>query len=413
MAGWLDEALEYGIEILKELIRIPTVSPQGEHYKDAAELLLSELRSLGFRAEIHEVDRKYQENKCRNAGNKPRYIVIGSLGNGPVRLHVNGHYDVVPGGPGWHVTEPFKPVVKNGRLYGRGAIDMKGGIAAFLASVRAARARGYNPSRITIEAAFVPDEEIGGQCGTEYLVERLLDRVPDYVLIPEPSGLGAPWHGHKGALWAKVTVRGRTAHASTPWRGRNAFIDAARLALWLQDALSYRLAGRRTRYKITPPEAAVSTFMIGGVAGIDGGKTNQVPGEFSFTIDRRLIPEETVAQAKAEIEDLLRWAQTGLGVEYSIEYLEEMPATVSRSGKLYEALKEAAKRAGVNLGKPELCPGGLDLRYYLEKGSEGLSYGPSGDVAHAPDEYISIEELKVLIEIFNYLPEILEANLQR
>ena len=408
MSAWLDKAFEYGVRVLKDLISIPTVSPDGSNYLEAARLLLEELEGLGFEARIYEVDRSYQAEKCRSASDKPRYIVLGRWGSGERVLHVNGHYDVVPGGPGWTVTEPFNPVIRDGKLYGRGAIDMKGGIAAFLASVKAAQLRGYRPENMVLEATFVPDEEIGGQCGTGYLVERLLERVPEYVLIPEPSGLRAPWHGHKGALWARITVKGLTAHASTPWKGRNAFIDAARLALWLQEALSVKLSGRRTRYRITPPEAAVSTFMIGGVAGVPSGKTNQVPGEFVFTIDRRLIPEESLEGAKAELEDLLRWASTGLGVSYSVEYVEEMEPVVSEPGVLYDALREAAADAGVEIGEPELCPGGLDLRYYLVRGSEGLSYGPEGDTAHAPNEHISLEEFRKLVEIFSYLPEKIE-----
>ncbi len=408
MSAWLDKAFEYGVRVLKDLISIPTVSPDGSNYLEAARLLLEELEGLGFEARIYEVDRSYQAEKCRSASDKPRYIVLGRWGSGERVLHVNGHYDVVPGGPGWTVTEPFNPVIRDGKLYGRGAIDMKGGIAAFLASVKAAQLRGYRPENMVLEAAFVPDEEIGGQCGTGYLVERLLERVPEYVLIPEPSGLRAPWHGHKGALWARITVKGLTAHASTPWKGKNAFIDAARLAVWLQEALSVKLSGRRTRYRITPPEAAVSTFMIGGVAGVPSGKTNQVPGEFVFTIDRRLIPEESLEGAKAELEDLLRWASTGLGVSYSVEYVEEMEPVVSEPGVLYDALREAAADAGVEIGEPELCPGGLDLRYYLVRGSEGLSYGPEGDTAHAPNEHISLEEFRKLVEIFSYLPEKIE-----
>ena len=405
-----DSAYSFGINLLKDLIRIPTVSPSGEHYGEAADLLARTLESLGFSVSIIEVDKDYQKSHCRTAGENPRYIVLGRLGSGQVRLHINGHYDVVPGGPGWSVTEPFTPVIIEGKLYGRGAVDMKGGIAAAIAGMKAALDSGYSPSRLTLEMAFVPDEEIGGQCGTGYLVERVLDRPPELVLIPEPSGLSSPWHGHKGALWARVRVEGRTAHASTPWKGQNAFITAARLALALDQALQARLAGRRTRYKITPPEAAVSTYMIGGVASVEGGKTNQVPGAFSFTIDRRLIPEETIEGAKAEIEDLLRWASISLGgVQYRIDYLEEMEPVVSEPRRLFEALKKAGSLAGIEIGEPELCPGGLDLRYYLLKGSEGLAYGPSGDLAHAPDEYIDLEEFRALVRVFAALPRVLET----
>ena len=402
---------DYAVNLLARLISIPTVSPAGEGYKEASDLLAGELESLGFETRVITVDPDYQNERCKSASSRPRYIVLGRLGEGPVILHFNGHYDVVPGGPGWTVTEPFKPVIRDGKLYGRGAIDMKGGIAAALGGMLKALQEGYKPRSLTIEMAFVPDEEIGGQCGTGYLVERVLERPPDYVVIPEPSGLEAPWHGHKGALWALITVRGHTAHASTPWKGRNAFLDAARIALRLAEAYTPILSTRRTRYRINPPEAAVSTVMIGGLASVNGGKTNQVPGEFTFSIDRRLIPEESVASAKAELEALLRWISVELGgVDYSISYPEEMEPAVSDPGVLYEALRESGRKIGLEIGKPLLCPGGLDLRYYLSRGSRGLAYGPDGSTAHAPNEYIRISELKKLVDIFSLLPRELELR---
>ena len=399
--GLLGEAFNYAVELLKELISIPTVSPAGDNYEKAANLLARELEKLGFSVDVVEVDWEYQKRECKTASDKPRYIVIGRLGDSGRVLHVNGHYDVVPGGPGWSVTEPFKPVVRDGRLYGRGAIDMKGGIAAAIAGIKLALDRGYRPKDKIIEMAFVPDEEIGGKCGTGYLVEKVLEKIPEYVIIPEPSGLDTPWHGHKGALWAEVRVYGKTAHASTPWKGINAFTAGARLALELEKAYSVLLSNRRTNYKITPPDAVYSTFMIGGVAGVPEGKTNQVPGEFRFTIDRRLIPEETVENAKAELEGLVKWISASLGIQsYSIIYKEEMPPVVSEPGELYEALRRAALKAGVEVKEPEICPGGLDLRYYVEKGSKALSYGPKGDTAHAPDEFIELDELEKLVHIF-------------
>jgi succinyl-diaminopimelate desuccinylase len=393
--------LDYAVDILSRLIEIPTVSPRGEGYREISELLAGELERLGLEARIIEVPAEYRERHCPWG---PRFIVLGRLEGGSGRvLHFNGHYDVVPGGPGWRVTDPFRPVVREGRLYGRGAVDMKGGIAAVLGALRLARERGDKPVH-TVEVAFVPDEEIGGACGTGYLVESVLDRVPDYVVIPEPSGLAHPWSGHKGLLWVRVRVRGRTAHASTPWLGRNAFLQAASLALRIQEGLAAMLSGRRSGHRFDPPEAARPTFMIGGEAGVPGGgKANQVPGEFSFTIDRRLIPEESVAQARWELESLISWIAAELGVDYSVETLAEMEPAASDPGELFEALRRAAASAGVEVGEPLICQGGLDLHYYTSRGSRALAYGPDGTLAHAPDESISLDELEKLIVTFHRL----------
>ena len=405
--GALESSLSYAIDVLSKLIAIPTVSPAGEHYEEAAELLARELESLGFNVEVLRVPGEYQSSKCPEAGSNPRFIVYGRLPGGPRRLHFNGHYDVVPGGSGWSVTEPFKPVIRDGKLYGRGAIDMKGGIAATLAAFKLLRDTGYRP-RLTLEAAFVPDEEIGGKCGTGYLVEYM-GRAPDYVLIPEPSGLKAPWHGHRGILWVTVKVKGLSAHASTPWLGKNAFLLAAQVALELHRMISSVYPARRSKYRIEPVEASMPTAMIGGVAGVvGGGKTNQVPGEFAFTIDRRLIPEESVAQALDELRSMIAWATHLVGADYELKVDYSAEPAINEPGELYEALREAARTAGLEVGEPTVCPGGLDMWYYTKAGSRALAYGPEYRTAHAPDEHISLEELRKLIQVYASLVMVLD-----
>jgi succinyl-diaminopimelate desuccinylase len=409
----LEAGVERAVSILKRLIAIPTVSPQGEHYEEAAELLAKELESVGMdKVEVIRVPSDYQKEKCKLASSNPRFIVYGRIEGETPTLHFNGHYDVVPGGPGWTVTEPFKPVEKDGKIYGRGAVDMKGGIAAVIGALSLV-SREVKERGISVEAAFVPDEEIGGHCGTGYLVETM-EKVPEYVVLPEPSGLERPWHGHRGILWVKVKVKGRTAHASTPWLGSNAFLAAARLALELHSILSSIYSQRASKYPIDPEDARMPTAMIGGVAGVPGGgKTNQVPGEFEFTIDRRLIPEENVRGAWDEIRSALRWAsmKAGAEAEASIEIAAE-PA-INDPGPLLDALKEAAREAGREVGDPVVCPGGLDMWYYTVRGSRALAYGPSYHLAHAPDEHISVDELRFLVAVFSRLPFKLAAKAGR
>ncbi|MCE4603474.1 MAG: M20 family metallopeptidase [Aeropyrum sp.] len=407
----IESGFEYSVDILKKLISIPTVSPAGEHYEEAASLLARELESLGFEVDIARVPKDYQESRCRHASENPRFVVYAWRGEGP-SLHFNGHYDVVPGGPGWSVTEPFKPVIRDGRLYGRGAIDMKGGIAAAMGAFKALSEAGAWPEGLRVEAAFVPDEEIGGECGTGYLVDGMGVK-PDYVVLPEPSGLDAPWHGHRGILWLRVRVRGRTAHASTPWNGRNAFMLAAALALDLQQAVAPLYASRRSKYRIVPEDAAMPTVSLGGEAGVPGGgKANQVPGEFEFTIDRRLIPEERVSEVRREFEGLLRWLSVKRGIEYGVEEIISAEPAINEPGELYEALKRAAALEGREVGEPVVCPGGLDMWYYTVRGSKALAYGPRGELAHAPDEHIELDELRFLVGVFARLPLTLSEALR-
>ncbi len=395
--------INYTINLLRKMIEYPTISPAGNYYKEFTEFISKELEHIVDEVRVIQVPSDYQERNCPQAGSNPRYIILAEMnGKRESTLHFNGHYDVVPGGQGWTITSPFKPIVKNNKLYGRGAVDMKGGIAAVITALKRLKSDGKVPYH-NIELAIVPDEEIGGDCGSGYLVSEVLkDRIPDYVIIPEPSGLEHPWHGHKGLLWVRVKVRGRNAHASTPWRGRNAFLIASRLALTFHEAYMSVLSSRRSRYKTIPEESMYPTIGLGGEAGVTGGgKTNQIPGEFYFTIDRRLIPEEKVEEVKREIEAFLRWSSVGLGgVEYDIDYTAEMEPAINDPGELYEALRRAARRIGVEVKEPVVCPGGLDLRYYTVRGAKTLSYGPLGETAHSPDEYVDLGELSKLTAIF-------------
>ncbi|MEM1774177.1 MAG: M20 family metallopeptidase [Acidilobaceae archaeon] len=398
----VEESLRYSIDILSRLISIPTVSPGGEYYSEASELLARELESLGLDTSIIRVPSEYQSSKCPTASSNPRFIVYGRLDLGNKILHFNGHYDVVPGGSGWTMTDPFKPLVRDGKLYGRGAVDMKGGIAAVLGALKLLSLHNYKP-KITVEVAFVPDEEIGGHCGTGYLL-GYLQRAPDYVIIPEPSGLRSPWHGHRGLLWATVKVKGLSAHASTPWLGRNAFLLAAQLALELQRIINATFPSRRSKYKIEPVEASMPTAMIGGLATVTGGgKTNQVPGEFIFTVDRRLIPEESVASALEELKTMLAWASYQIGANYELKVDLSSEPAINEPKELYQALREAAIKAGAPIEEPVICPGGLDMWYYTIRGSKALAYGPEYRTAHAPDEHISLDELRKLIITYSLL----------
>ncbi|MEN3000101.1 MAG: M20 family metallopeptidase [Acidilobaceae archaeon] len=392
----IEEALNYTVDLLMRLISVPTVAPAGDHYQEAAEVLAKELSALKMETEVIRVPADYQSSKCRSASSNRRFIVFSKRGSGGRRLHFNGHYDVVPGGPGWTVTEPFRPLLKDGNVYGRGASDMKGGVAITVGALKLLSLHGYEP-KLSLEVAFVPDEEIGGQCGTGYLVESM-ERAPDYVMLPEPSGLAYPWHGHRGILWAKVKVKGHSAHGSRPWLGKNAFLLGSQLALELHRLMSSAFSSRRSKHKLDLPESAMPTAMIGGEAGVPGGgKTNQVPGEFFFTVDRRLIPEESVTGALEELKAMVSWASLQLGIDYELHTESAIEPAINEPGELYEALKRAALNAGIELEEPRVCSGGLDMWYYTTRGSKALSYGPQAYNIHGPNEYVPIEELRKLL----------------
>ncbi|HEX2594003.1 MAG TPA: M20/M25/M40 family metallo-hydrolase, partial [Rhizomicrobium sp.] len=205
--------------LTQDLIRFPTINPPGEAYQPCTEFLGERLRKRGF-----EISYVRAEGSPGDTDKHPRINVIArreGTSPGPC-VHFNGHLDVVQVGSGWTV-DPFAGVVKDGKVYGRGACDMKGGIAAAVIAVEAMIDSGL-PLPGVLEISGTVDEESGGYGGVAYLAERGWFSPPrvDYVIIPEPLNVDRVCIGHRGVWWAEIETRGRQAHGSMPFLGDSA-----------------------------------------------------------------------------------------------------------------------------------------------------------------------------------------------
>ncbi len=402
---------DFAVRFLGEIVSIPTVSPWGEGYEEFARVSKELLESMGVSVEIHRVPQEYVDPRVPPEGRgRARYIVLARIGNRDnVILHFNGHYDVVPGGPGWSVTEPFKPRIVDGKLYGRGSTDMKGGIAA-IATTMASLSKHVDRLGIGVEAVFVPDEEIGGSTGTGYVVEKGMVR-SRYVVIAEPSGLGQIYIGHKGAVWGEVVVKGRTGHGSTPWLGVNAFDKATLIARKMFDELVPRIEAKKSKYTYDLEEGNKATIMIGGY--LKGGeKINQIPGEVVFSFDRRLIVEESIEDAWREIKEFIEDTARKVGADVELRLVHKMePVVVDPGSRIFGTIEKAAERVLGARPRKIVCIGGLDMRYYVAAGYEAATYGPGVlGTAHTPDEYIEIEDMVSASKIYSLLPLILSSK---
>jgi succinyl-diaminopimelate desuccinylase len=404
----VDAYREFIVRLLREIVAIPTISPWGEGYEDFAKVSKEHLEGVGVSVEIHRVPQDYVDTRVPTEGKgRARYIVFARVGaRDNVVLHFNGHYDVVPGGPGWRIAEPFKPRIIDNKLFGRGSTDMKGGIAA-IAGALAAMSKHIDALGIGVEAAFVPDEEIGGATGTGYIVERGLVK-GRYVVIAEPSGLSQIYIGHKGAVWGEVVVKGRTGHGSTPWLGINAFEKAVAIAKEMFERLVPAIEAKRSRYSYDLEEGNRGTIMIGGLLR-GGEKINQIPGEVVFSFDRRLIVEESVENAWKEIKAFVEDTARRVGAEAEVRLVHSMePVIVDPGAKIFRAIEEVSKIVTGSLPRKIVCIGGLDMRYYVSRGFETATYGPGVlGMAHAPDEYIEIDDVIRAAKIYTTLPKLL------
>src|SRR5947209_11929163 len=282
-----DEAVAF----LQGLIRIPTVNPPGRHYPVCTQYLGEHLRSLGYEVEYIDLTSQEVAELAPYGEDLPRTNVIGRLDGPQGRpvLHFNGHMDVVPVGAGWS-TDPFGGEIRDGRIFGRGASDMKGGIAAQIYAVEAIRRAGLQLQG-TVEQSGVVDEESTGNrnAGMGYLVERgyISAERTNYVVITEPLNVDNICLGHRGAIWGEITTFGRQSHGSTPEQGINAIEHMASFIDEVTYELKPRLQQRLNSQPVMPPSASAASISFNMVQG--GTNVNSVPDGCTVAFDRRLV----------------------------------------------------------------------------------------------------------------------------
>ena len=220
---------------------------------------------------------------------------------------MNGHIDIGPIGDGW-TKDPLGGEIANGKIYGRGTGDMKSGIAAMVCAAEAV-VKSAIPRRGDLYLAFVADESSGGHLGSGYMVKHARIKA-DMGVICEPSG-GHIGIAHRGVVWVRVTIHGKSGQAASPSSGINAISHTARVIAALEKNLPPVL-GEKTHRLLPSP-----TFSLGTISG--GVKTNVIAPSCTFTIDRRTIPGETAGEVTGQIKDICSKTLEGTGADISIE----------------------------------------------------------------------------------------------
>jgi succinyl-diaminopimelate desuccinylase len=316
-------------------------------------------------------------------------------------VHLNGHFDVVPAGAGWSV-DPFSGAVRHGRIYGRGACDMKAGIAAAVYAAEALRRAGI-PLAGSIEISGSVDEESGGFAGMAYLAEcgRVASDRVDYVIIPEPLNVDRVCVGHRGVYWFELETRGRIAHGSMPFLGVNAIDHMGVVMDRIRRDLLPALAGRTTSMPVVPDGARHSTLNVNGISGgqpVDGIQTPCVADGCRAVFDRRFLIEEGFDAAKAEVLALLqRTAADVPGFDFRVKDLMVVhPVQAPADSPLIAALERHIQQVVGRAATRVASPGTYDQKHVERIGNirHCVAYGPGVlDLAHQPDEWCSIEDL--------------------
>ncbi len=385
------------VQFAAELVRVPTVNPPGEFYRDCAELIGAKLQTFGFEVEYVEA-----EGRPEHTAEHPRVNVVGRWAGRRARplVHLNGHFDVVPAGDGWSL-DPFAGVVRDGRLYGRGSADMKSGIACAVYAAEALRRAGVQPNG-SLEVSGTVDEESGGFAGVAYLAEtgRISHERTDYVIIPEPLDVDRICIGHRGVYWFKVTVHGKIAHGSMPFAGVNAIERMNVLIEKIRRELVPAIAKRTTAMPVVPAEARRGSLNINSISGGQAGAQIQTPcvaDRCEATFDRRFLIEEDFEATRAEIEDVLKKASEddAAGCELT-DLLVVHPTQTPKDSPLVNALRRSVRDV---LGKDaELVasPGTYDHKHVARiAGVEHcVAYGPGRLAqAHQADEWCAVDDM--------------------
>ena len=388
-----------------EMIRIPTVNPPGDCYRECAELIGRRLAEAGLAAEYVEAT-----GRPEHTGTHPRVNVFGRSGSaggaadrngtGP-RLHLNGHFDVVPPGEGWTV-DPFAGLVRDGRIYGRGASDMKSGIAAAVFAVEAIRRAGIDLEG-AIDISATVDEESGGFAGVAHLCEAgiISARDTDYAIIPEPFGPTRVCLGHRGVYWFDVVAHGHVAHGSMSHLGRNAIDDMGALLEAFRTRLGPEFALRRSALPVVPAPSRLPSLNVNAITGGQAGADTQspcVPDRCVATFDRRFIPEEPFNEVRAEIAGLVAAVEReDPGRSFTIEDRMVVHPTGAPPGSpLVRALSGAVRDVRGQEAELVASPGTYDQKHFARiAGIEHcVAYGPGPlEEAHQPDESCSVDDL--------------------
>jgi succinyl-diaminopimelate desuccinylase len=391
------------IALAADLIRIPTVNPPGENYRAITAFLDGRLSASGFATELLRA-----EGAPGDDDRFPRWNLLArreGRGPGPC-VHFNGHTDVVTVGAGWTV-DPFAGVLRDGRLYGRGACDMKGGLAAAIVAAEAYVAT-FPGFRGAIEISATADEESGGYGGVAWLAERGVfapTRV-NHVIIPEPLNKDRICLGHRGVWWAEIETRGRIAHGSMPFLGDCAVRHMGAVLAAFERELWPALTTRETAMPVAPAAARRPTLNVNALhggepeppEGFTGLPAPNVPDRCRMTIDRRFLIEEDLDAVKGEVRAILdRLARERPGFAYGLRDLFEVrPVMTDRGAPVARALDGAIRAVLGRAPDYVVSPGSYDQKHIDRIGrlKDCVAYGPGVlDLAHQPDEWVGVADM--------------------
>ncbi len=364
------------INMLGDLIRIPSENPPGEEQR-IAEYCAQQCQRIGMDTQLLA---------CEEGRNTVMATLSGTKGR-PVLLY-HAHLDTVPVGDRsrWKFT-PFGGRIKDGRIYGRGACDTKNDIAAMI-QVAEALVRSGVSIKGKLVLCFAADEETGGRCGTEYVLNQGYLKDVNMVVAGEQTELRVAI-AEKGIATLSIRTKGISAHASqVREKGINAISKMGKILRAIDEEYLPKLKQKNHRF------LGIPTCNAGVIEG--GTKSNMVAEHCSLQLDCRFFPGERAEDIRQQIERLVeKLHQEDPQLEATVELIrEDIPFEIEEEAPLVQQLRKAIKKVkGVDLGVTGYYPAS-DGRFFACRNIPTVVFGSGSSLqAHTTDEYVEIDQV--------------------
>jgi succinyl-diaminopimelate desuccinylase len=355
---------DYLMDLLKKIITFKTVAPPGSNYQEIVDWLVPIFQEMGFATQKMTMPREVFSAKCtdsRLVGD--RFNLRADLSVGAEKtLVIYAHLDVVPAEGNWD-TDPFQLVQKSGRVYGRGVSDCKGSIAALIAALKALLEKGK--PKYNLSVLLTTDEEVGGYSGLCYLTD--LGQVKGDMMLCMDGFCDDVVIGSNGIITWDLVVHGKSAHSGSSFLGVNAVERSIPVMKAIMDLKKVVQARKSAIPASTALEAVGKKNLIPmlNITMINGGiKENIVPDRCTLRGDRRVIPEESMDEAMAEIERTLK----PLDVDFDLKFYPGYPPmSVNPDHEWVAEVREAVQRGMGFFPRLSGGQGSLDQAYATEK----------------------------------------------
>jgi len=395
---WVEGSRDDMTRFMLEMLKIKAVNPDGggKGEYERAMFMKKRLEEIGFDVVQHDItDARVAE------GVRVNLTAVLEGENTGRTLWLAAHLDTVPEGSRelW-ATDPYVPVVKDGKIFGRGAEDNGQAVCSTLFALKALKTIGVKP-KMNLGVVYVSDEESGSKYGVIPLLERGVFKPTDIALVPDsgtPDG-SLIEIAEKSILWLKVTTKGKQVHGSTPEKGLNARRAAMKFAIQLDDMLHSKYPDRDELFD--PPS---STFEpTKSDANVDN--VNTVPGLDVQYFDCRILPQYPLDGVMKQIDSVKLRVEKETGATFQIESIqrEQNSNPTAMQSPIVQKLKAALKQLRGLDAKPVGIGGGTVGAYFRRKGMDTAVWSTLDDLAHQPNEYCKIANMVDDAKVFAYV----------